>query len=544
MFHRALSLFLLFSFSSLYPAHWVEFVTHGVKDIVIPAVVSVATGVSAHKSLSRRSRDTFFLDNQMENRGVAKGTQSRSYNQYSANEAPIGSMEYRNNPQYTANGVPTHNADGTPNEEFFKEQYRRATHLHQDNKDQNKGWPAVKVEDIKKVGSGGGNKEPDKDPKKGPQSDPTKHRRKKLSDQRHDNPLPDPRTCGKTGKDLIFPTKDNPGQYIHQFDKREGHIQELTNKARSKLWDCFEKGRFLGQDATGGFNFDYIDPETGYQIWMRTRPDGKVVDCGANTVHWGLSEEGFLEKPWDLSQELKDGVYFADTVLNSPVSKAIGVAMMAEEWRKDALEKISDKELQDFLGNVSAGFQKRDPTAKEIKQRAEADKFSQLEYESARKKLELSRLPKPNPNAMIEIAPPKPVIKPVQPSAMVLADVSPPKREREESSGGGSSSSSGSSLKLSSSQMNSVLSSAGPRPSSGGSTGALNLGSYGPISSGAFSGGVKLGGGTFTPGSFGKLSISAPSQADDDDDDDYDDMLDDDDDDDDDYGKCTGMGCI
>lgn len=485
MLNRAFSLLFLLSSFSIYPASYVEMVVHGVKNIVIPTVLGAYAG---HNALTRRSRDAFFVECAMENRGVSKGVQSPAPDM-SKESVPRGSWreaitkDYalpNQASRYSSAGLPMYDAEGRPTEAYYQEQtYRKAMMEKEETeykqkqqqaaKDQQnresaareqyllntvkKEWDAKvkaseegkglhpyrerdirlskmpkelkdykgeapKDEDLRKGGgSGGGNNGPEKDPK----NDPTKFRKKKGSDLPHPNPAPDPRTQGQSGKDLKFPEKNNPAQYVHQFDKRKGHIQDLTNKARSKLWDCFEKGRFLGQDSTGGFNFDYIDPETGHQLWIRTRPDGKVIDCGSNTVHWELSEHGFLEKPWDLSKELAEGVYYADVMLDNPVAKAVHVVVAAEEWRKDALEKVKDKELSDFLDNVASGFEKREPTAKEVKQRAEADKFSQAEYAVMRKKIEDSRLSKPNPNATIEIAKPARIDE-IQPPAKPFKD--------------------------------------------------------------------------------------------------------------------------
>lgn len=102
----------------------------------------------------------------------------------------------------------------------------------------------------------------------------------------------------ETGIEVEFVGKDKPGQHSHQWRDEGGHFIEDTPSARELIKKTIEEGNYRGV-KNGKHQYDWINPETGEQIWAEVR-NNKVQNHGLNLKPWEVNpESGFIEAAHD-----------------------------------------------------------------------------------------------------------------------------------------------------------------------------------------------------------------------------------------------------
>jgi hypothetical protein len=99
----------------------------------------------------------------------------------------------------------------------------------------------------------------------------------------------------KSKEDLRFVEKDQPGQHEHQWRKEGGHFEIDTPTARDLIRRAVKEGTYRGIKK-GKHQYDWINPETGEQIWVETIGN-KIQNHGINVDPWKTGATGFLQRP-------------------------------------------------------------------------------------------------------------------------------------------------------------------------------------------------------------------------------------------------------
>lgn len=115
-------------------------------------------------------------------------------------------------------------------------------------------------------------------------------------DKKQQLPAPKDPPPHKSGQELEFYEKDNPGKYGHQWRDEGGHFKEDTPTARELIRRTVKEGNYRGV-KNGKYQYDWIDPKTGEQIWVETIGT-KIHNHGINLKPWEVNKAtGFIEAP-------------------------------------------------------------------------------------------------------------------------------------------------------------------------------------------------------------------------------------------------------